>query len=146
MPVIITIMIAMFLILISWTWHNLGNIENSKKIITITILLFIIFVITFIVFNISKSDLIYNKEEEMQAVRTILVILFTIINGLIVMPSIAKTLGKIFESDIDKQTAKMRLIITLAIFVLILIFECGYLKNIQKEILNIYNEALNNIK
>ena len=146
MPVIITIMIAMFLILISWTWHNLGNIENSKKIITITILLFIIFVITFIVFNISKSDLIYNKEEEMQAVRTILVILFTIINGLIVMPSIAKTLGKIFESDIDKQTAKMRLIITLAIFALILIFECGYLKNIQKEILNIYNEALNNIK
>lgn len=146
MPVIITIMIAMFLILISWTWHNLGNIENSKKIITITILLFIIFVITFIVFNISKSDLIYNKEEEMQAVRTILVILFTIINGLIVMPSIAKTLGKIFESDIDKQTAKMRLIITLAIFVLILIFECGYLKNIQKEILNIYNEALSNIK
>ena len=146
MPVIITIMIAMFLILISWTWHNLGNIENSKKIITITILLFIIFVITFVVFNISKSDLIYNKEEEMQAVRTILVILFTIINGLIVMPSIAKTLGKIFESDIDKQTAKMRLIITLAIFVLILIFECGYLKNIQKEILNIYNEALSNIK
>ena len=34
MPIIITIMIAMFLILISWTWHNLGDIEKIKKIIT----------------------------------------------------------------------------------------------------------------
>ena len=32
MPIIITIMIAMFLILISWTWHNLGDIEKIKKI------------------------------------------------------------------------------------------------------------------
>ena len=31
MPIIITIMIAMFLILISWTWHNLGDIEKIKK-------------------------------------------------------------------------------------------------------------------
>ena len=29
MPAVITLIIAIFLMLISWTWHNLGNMENK---------------------------------------------------------------------------------------------------------------------
>ena len=55
MPVIITLIIAMFLILISWTWHNLSGIDKTKKILTIVISLIVVFIITFIQFNISKE-------------------------------------------------------------------------------------------
>ena len=48
MPIIITIMIAMFLILISWTWHNLGDIEKIKKIITMIVLFVLIYIVTLI--------------------------------------------------------------------------------------------------
>lgn len=141
MPVIITIIIAIFLILISWIWHNLGSIDKTKKVITIIIALILMYVITLILFNISKSDLNYNKEEDMLAVRNILVLLFTSINGMIVMPFVAKILNKIYENEIDYEKARKSFIIIFTIFAIIIFFECGYLKNIQQGILDIYNQA-----
>ena len=144
MPVIITIMIAMFLILISWTWHNLGGIENIKKVVTIAICFLVIFGITFVVFNISKTDIAYDKEEGMQAVRIVLVVLFSLINGIIVMPFFSKILCKISEDDINMQSARKAFIFLLVMFSLFLVFESGYMKNVQEGIINIYNEALKN--
>lgn len=141
MPVIITLIIAIFLILVSWTWHNLGNIDKTKKVGTIIVLLIIMMIITLIVFNISKTNVNYKTEEEMASVRNVLVILFTFINGLIIMPSFAKTISKINDKEITKEQASKRFIIALVIFVVILFIECGYLKDIQNGILNIYHNA-----
>ena len=142
MPVIVTLIIAIFLILISWTWNNLGNIDKTKKIITIVISLILMFFVTFIIFNISKQDIQYGSNEQMEVVRNVLVILFTIINGLIVMPFVAKTINKVYEKEIEKEQASKRLIAILVIFIIVVILECGYLKSIQQEILKIYNHAL----
>ena len=138
MPVVITLIIAIFLILISWTWHNLGSIETPKKVFIIISLIIICFVITIIVFNISKKDITYDLQEEMEAVRNVLVTLFTFINGIIIMPSIAKTINGVREKEIEKTQAKKRLVIAFVIFIIVLIVECGYLKDIQQGILNIY--------
>ena len=131
MPIIITIMIAMFLILISWTWHNLGDIEKIKKIITMIVLFVLIYIVTLIVFNISKSDILYNSKEAMENVKTILVLLFTMVNGLIIMPFI----------DIDYNDDKKSFLVIFIVFIIVIIFECGYLKDIQNGILNVYNKA-----
>ncbi len=141
MPIIITIMIAMFLILISWTWHNLGDIEKIKKIITMIVLFVLIYIVTLIVFNISKSDILYNSKEAMENVKTILVFLFTMVNGLIIMPFIAKILNKISCNDIDYNDAKKSFLVIFIVFIIVIIFECGYLKDIQNGILNVYNKA-----
>ncbi|MBR0350862.1 MAG: hypothetical protein IJH76_03470 [Clostridia bacterium] len=141
MPVIITLIIAIFLILISWTWNNLGNIDKTKKIITIVISLIVIAIITLIVFNISKSSVNYKSEEEVSAVRVVLVTLFTFVNGLVIMPSIAKTLNKINNKEITKEQAGKRFLIAIAVFVIVLIIECGYLTSIQNGILDIYHSA-----
>ncbi|MBR3254725.1 MAG: hypothetical protein IKF97_00635 [Clostridia bacterium] len=142
MPVIITLIIAIFLILISWTWHNLGNIDKTKKVITIIASLIIMYVITLIIFNISKINVDYKSEEEMIAVRNVLVLLFTFINGLIVMPSFGKIINRVKEKEITKEQASKKFLITLAIFIIVLFFECGYLKDTQKGILDIYNQAV----
>ena len=121
MPIIITIMIAMFLILISWTWHNLGDIEKIKKIITMIVLFVLIYIVTLIVFNISKSDILYNSKEAMENVKTILVLLFTMVNGLIIMPFIAKILNKISCNDIDYNDAKKSFLVIFIVFVYMVI-------------------------
>lgn len=144
MPVIITIVIAMFLILISWTWHNLGEISQNTKIGTICISFLIVFFITFIVFNISKSGVQYDSEENMNYVRNILVIVFTIINGLIIMPAFAKTFGRINNKEIEKEQAQRHFIFLIVIFIIFMIFECNYLKGVQQGILDIYNSAIGN--
>ncbi len=141
MPVIITLIIAIFLILISWTWNNLGNIDKTKRVITIIVSLIIIAIITLIVFNISKSSVNYKSEEEVSAVRVVLVILFTFVNGLVIMPSIAKTLNSINNKEITKEQAGKRFLIAIVIFIIVLIFECGYLTSIQNGILDIYHGA-----
>lgn len=143
MPIIIALIIAIFLILISWTWHNLGSIEKSRKTIIIIVALIVLLIVTLVVFNISKRDLPYKNHEEADAVRNILVILFTFINGIIVMPAIAKVINKVNEKEIDANQATKRMFLILIIFVIILIFECGYLKDIQKGILNMYQSKLN---
>lgn len=142
MPVVIALIIVIFFVFISWTWHNLGNIDNSKKVMIIIISLIILFIITFIMFNISKQDISYNSEQEMQDVRNVLVILFTLINALIIMPIISKTISKMREKEITEEQLKKRFIVILVVFVIILIFECGYMKNIQQQILNIYLNAI----
>ena len=143
MPVVIALIIVIFFVFVSWTWHNLGDIDRTRKILIITISLIVLFIITFIMFNISKQDISYNSEAEMNDVRNVLVILFTFINGLILMPIVAKTISKVRENEITTEQAKKRFIVILIVFVIILIFECGYMKNIQQQILNIYLNALN---
>lgn len=142
MPVVIALIIVIFFVFISWTWHNLGSIDNNRKVMIIIISLIILFIITFIMFNISKQDISYDSEQEMQDVRNVLVILFTLINALIIMPIISKTISKMREKEITEEQLKKRFIVILVVFVIILIFECGYMKNIQQQILNIYLNAI----
>ncbi|MBO6232536.1 MAG: hypothetical protein J6N78_00485 [Clostridia bacterium] len=142
MPVIITFVIAMFLILLSWTWHNLGNIPQNTKIGTIAISLVIIAFITFLIFNISKNGVQYDSEESMNSVRNVLVLVFTIINGLIIMPTFAKTLGRINNREIEKEQARSHFVFIFIVFIIALVIECSYLKGVQQGILDIYNNAI----
>lgn len=138
MPVIITLVIAIFLILVSWTWHNLGKVEKIKKIAVITILLIISYIITFIIFNISKKDIVYKSQQEMETVKNVIVLLFTIINGLLFMPFVAKSINGLNEKAVDKSIVIRKIAMIMIIFIVILFIECTYLKSVQQGILNIY--------
>lgn len=138
MPIVITLVIAIFLILVSWTWHNLGKIEKIKKIIIIAVLLIFSYIVTFIVFDISKKGVNYKSQQEMEIVKNVIVILFTILNGLLFMPFLAKNINGLKENAIDRKVAIRKISIIMIVFIFILIIECGYLKDIQQGILNIY--------
>ena len=139
MAFIIIIAIIVYLILLAWTWHSLGDIEKNKKIIFIIIGLIIMYIITLIVFQISKSGVVYQKVEMQKDIQNILVMIFTGINGIIVMPQIARILDKINEGETEKNVITKTLVILAIIFIICLILENGYMKDIQKGILGIYN-------
>lgn len=140
MAVIITTMIVLFLVLISWTWNSLGGIERKTKVICMILGFVIMYVITFTIFNISKIGIRYEKQEMMKTIRNVFVTLFTIINGYVVLPYIFKKLEQINNNEIDKEKLKRSIIIILIIIILLFIFEIKYLGDIQQGILNMVNK------
>lgn len=138
MAFIIMVAIIIYFVLIAWTWQSLGFIEKPKKVGIILIGIFVMYLITLVVFQMAKGDINYPNAEIQSSVKNILVAIFTGINGLIVMPQIAKMLDKINEDEIEKEQLVKRIIILTIIFGICLIFESGYMKNTQEGILRIY--------
>lgn len=139
MPLIIIIIMAIYLLLIVWTWQSLGNVDKTKKIIVIFIGVIISYIITLIIFNLSKIGIDYGNITTKDMMRTLLVSIFTGINGIIILPYISKMLGKINDGEIDKDIVTKKLIIFVIIFAICMFCECRYLKNVQKGMINIYN-------
>src|SRR5699024_705757 len=97
MVFIIIIALIIYFIDIAWTWKSLGDLEKSKKVAFIAIGLVITYIITTIVFSISQNGIQYENEESIKTVKNVLVAVFAGINGLIILPQLAKTLDKAKE-------------------------------------------------
>ena len=124
--VIIVGIVILSLVLLGWTWVSLGNIEKQKKILYIICGIFITWIITFIIYNISKIGIVYENQEIMKTIRKVFVLVFTIINGYVLLPYTFKIFDKI-----KKEQIKKKLIIMLIIFIIISIFEVQYLASLQ---------------
>ena len=138
MALIIITGIIIYLILILWTWQNLGDISKAKKIGIIVIGICILYVITLMIFQISSREINYESSEIQSSIRNTLVTIFAGINGIIVMPQIGKIIDKVKQNDIKKQEIQKRITILLIIIVICFIFESGYMKDTQEGILKIY--------
>lgn len=142
MPVIIIITLAIFCVLIIGTWHYLGNIEKTKKIVFIIIGIFVSYLITVILFSISKSGVTYPSNEIEQMVQNMIVTIFTGLNGILVLPYLGRLWDKISEEEITKQQFQKRICILLIITIIVFILEINYLKGVQNGILEIYQKAI----
>lgn len=139
MTLIYIIIVVMYLILISWTWQSLGNIEKRKRVVYIILGILLFFIITLIIFNISKNNIDYQNKLTESAVRNLLVPLFTAMDGIIFIPYIARILNKVEGNEIEKEKLIIKAIVFIIIFIICVVIECGYLENIQKGIISIYN-------
>lgn len=134
--IVITIIIAiMFLNLIALIWSKLGNIDNKTKTISIIIGIVMVYIITFIIFNISKIGIIYEDPKVMKTIRSVFVMLFTIINSYALLPYFFKKINQINNDEIQKNEFQRSLIILLIIIVTLFIFESIYFGNTQQRIL-----------
>lgn len=134
---IIFITIIIYAVLIAWTWHNLGEIEKTKKVMLIAIGMLIIYLLTLFIFNISKQEIQYENEEFSTGIKNILVSVFTGVNGIIVLPFTAKIIEQINDGTIEKQSFITKIFIIIVVFIICLFVECGYMKNTQQGILRI---------
>ena len=140
MAVIFIIIAILFLILLGWMWNNLGNIENSTKITCIIGGLVIVYIMTFIIYNISKIGIAYESKDAMKMIRTVFVMIFTIINGYIILPYIFKKLDQVNNEEIENEKLKKSIIILVIIILILGIFEKSYLGSIQQGILSIMSK------
>lgn len=142
MPVIIIIMLAIFCVLIIGTWHYLGNTEKTRKIVFIIIGIFASYLITMLLFSISKSGITYPSGEIEQMVQNMIVTVFTGLNGILMLPYLGRLWDKMSEEEITKQQFQKRICILLIIAIIVFILESNYLNGVQSGILEIYQKAI----
>ena len=73
-----------------------------------------------------------------------LIILFTGINGCILLPYISRTLSKITENEIDTKSLRKRLLIIVIALIIISIIETSYMASIQQGTLDVVNKLIEN--
>ena len=137
MPIVIMTILITFFILISWTYHSLGKIEISKKILCIFVQLIIVFITTSITYNISKNKIQYPNSSAMGYVQNILVFLFVGINGIFVMPFFSRGIEAVYQGDKGREQLFKRAIFCAIILCILMILECGYMTSTQEGILKI---------
>ena len=139
MTLISTIMLIMFLILLAWTWNSLGTIEKKTKIILITCGILAVYILTLIIFSISKIGITYENKEAMKTIQNVFVILFSIMNGYVILPFIFKKLEQINNDEIEQEKITKSIIFLVATIIFIFVFETSYFGNIQNNILTMIN-------
>lgn len=140
MLVIILAIIVLWIVLLAWSFHSLGSMDKLKKIQYLVIGIAMVFVITFLVYQISKIGITFPNDNVQQAIQTILLFVFTAINGYLVLPFMFKTIGLIRQNKLDDKQVKKRLLVLLILFILLLILESSYLKGTQQSILKIMEQ------
>ena len=139
MTFIIITAILVYVILIAWTWQSLGSIEKIKKVVIILVGIIFMYGITWIIFQTTKEGMNYQNIEMQNSVQNMLVAIFSGINGMIVMPQMAKMLDKIEENEIEQEQFIKRIGILVIVFVICLMFERGYMRDTQEGILKVYH-------
>ena len=127
----------MFLVLLGWTWSSLEDIEKTKKIEYIIVGFIVVYIITIIIYQISKIGISYENREIMKAIQNILVLVFSIVNGYILLPYIFKKIVQIQNDEIDDKKFKKSIVILIAVIIILTIIESNYLANAQNETLQI---------
>ena len=138
MAFIIIVTIIIYGLAIIWTWNSLGEIEKPKKIAVIVIGVLITYIITTIVFAISKNGIDYQSIMGENEIKMAITAIFTGLNLLILLPYISKQLNKIHEGEIEQKEFLRKMAILAIIFIICMWIECGYVKNTQAGILRIY--------
>lgn len=138
------IIIILFSVLFLWIWNNSKDFESNAYRIKYTIIgTIIVYVVTLIIFNISKIGITYPNIEAIKAVRRISVLLFTPLNGYITLPHIAKILSDIKTNAVEEDKIKKRVIILFIIILVFSIIEIKYINEFQNGIINILQNKNN---
>ena len=111
--------------------------ERKKKILITGVGILLVYLITLLLFNISKNQIQYPDISAEKYVKNILVIIFTGINSIAILPYATKMYNKIYEGTIEAQELKKKLVFIIILIILGIFLECGYMKDIQQGILNI---------
>ena len=140
MSILIYLIITiLFAVLIFWTWNNTKEFNETKdRIKYIVIGIFLVTIVTTIIFAISKIGINYPKAEIMKKVRNIAILLFTPINGFLSLPHIA-TIKNDIKINEKEEKVKKKIIILGIIIIISLIVEINYLKDFQNGIIGILN-------
>ena len=131
--IIYFIIAVLYIVLIAWTWNNVKDFSNNiSKIKYVVIGIITLFIVTYIIFNISKIGINYPNKEIAKIVRRISVFLFIPINGYISLPHIAKIKTDISDGNVDDEKSKRKIKILVMIMIIVVIIEIIFLKDFQK--------------
>lgn len=135
MLLIFIISIIIYIVAGIMIYHNLYNYDKSSKIKFIIFSFIIVFAITVIICFISTNG-INEDSKYIRISRNTSILIFAPINAIISLPYMCNTFNKYKAKRINETNLKRRIIIFSIVLILILIFEIGYIKDFEIELIN----------
>ena len=134
------IIFILFVFFVVFAWNSTKDFETPvMRLSYIGVGTLFITVLTLIIFQFSRIGINYPKEEMIGEVRKIILLVFIPINGLIILTQSANIISILKSEIITKKNKEKRLKIYAIIFLIMIILECVYFKNIQNGMINFIN-------
>ncbi len=135
MLLILFFILVLNIVAIALTYYCLSSIEKKEKIIFIAIGVAVIYILTSFVYWVSTKNIAIKEVSEMG--KNLITFIFVPINGIIVLPILAKSYAKYKTGMLDIDRLKNRGLVLGMILAILLIIECKYFKNIQNSVVEI---------
>lgn len=140
MSAIYFIIFILFISYLVWTWKSTKEYESIiSRASYILVGSIFITVVTLVIFEISKMGVIYPKDEMIEEVRKIILLIFVPVNGLIVLTQSASVFSQVKSGMVSKEDMSKRIRILAVVFIIMIIIECIYFKSIQNGMIRIIN-------
>ena len=144
MPIILLFILILNIVSIVLMYYSLRDLGKKEKLIYIVVGTAVMYIITSIVYWFSTRGIEVTEVSERG--KDLITFLFVPINGIIILPLLAKSYSKLKYGNLDKSVFLKRGIVLAVILLIVLIIECIYFKNIQQEVVNMLNAQENSIE
>ena len=132
MSIINFIIFVLFVIYIVFVWNSTKEFENTLiRVSYIFIGTLFITLLTVILFWISKIGVEYPKKEMIGEVRRIILLVFIPINGFITLTQASSIFVQAKSGMVSKEDMQKKIKRLIIIFIMLIIVEIIYFKNIQ---------------
>lgn len=138
MLVILLFIIILNIVSIILMYYNLGNLSKKEKLIFIAAGTAIMYILTSIVYWISTRSIEITEVSETG--KDLIIFLFVPINGIMVLPLLAKSYNRNKIGSLKSNVLRNRGIVLGIVLVILLIIECSYFKNIQEQVVSLIME------
>lgn len=95
------------------------------------------YAITSIICAIVSNEIEVENEEALKQTVNVVKLIFTPINALMLLAILGNTFGKVKDQVLEKEKASKRTIIFIILFIIVLFFETGYIRNFIEGVLQI---------
>ena len=143
MSLINFIIVVLFIIYIVCAWNSTKVFENTLlRISFILVGTLFITLLTLILFWISKIGVKYPKKEMIGEVRKIILLSFIPINGFLTLTQSASIFAQAKSGMVSKEEMKKKIKRLLIIFIILIVFEAIYFKNVQNGMIRIIQNKM----
>ena len=143
MSLINFIIVVLFIIYIVCAWNSTKEFENNLlRISFIFVGTLFITLLTLILFWISKIGVEYPKKEMIGEVRRIILLSFIPINGFLMLTQTASIFAQAKSGMVSKEDMQKKIKRLVIIFIVLIVFEAIYFKNIQNGMIKIIQNKM----
>ena len=135
---ILIFIIILNVVAIVLTYHCLGDLLKKERLVFIVVGLAVMYALTSVVYWISTNGIEITEVSETG--KNLITFLFVPINGLVMLPLLAKSYYKYKTGGLDKSVLLKRGAVLGVLLLIVLIFEYMYFKNIQEQVVRLIQE------
>lgn len=141
MAILLIFIIIANIVAIALMYYSLGDLGKKEKWIFIGAGIGIMYILTSIVYWISTNGI--EMTEVSESGKNLITFLFVPVNGLLILPLLAKSYAKFKSERIDSKIFFNRSIVLAVLLFIILVVECIYFKNIQIQVVELIKQNSN---